>query len=365
MVGGHGYLNWLVENTPTTWWHDSGDPEELRHALSCGASGVTTNPVLTSQTLRANAEAWAAVLSALPGDLAKDEQAEALMRCVAVNAAGMLRPVYDETHGAQGYVCAQVNPSRAGDRASMLSMAQRFGKWAPNITVKLPGTAAGLDVLEDCIADGISCTVTVSFTVSQTIATAERYRLGARRAGRVGKTPPRCFSVLMIGRLDDYLREVALDCRSAVTEPDIRQAGLAVTKRSYRIYEERGYEPRLLVAALRGPHHVAALAGGRLTMSVHPGIQDMLADADLPRESGIDADVAPEAIERLLTVPDFVRAFEPDGMQPQEFISYGLTQRTLSQFVESGWAMLGSMGLRQAAQPRVALPPMLMLVSPT
>jgi transaldolase len=91
---------------------------------------------------------------------------------------------------------------------------------------------------------------------------------------------------------------------------------------------------------------MAGLAGGELTMSVHPKIQDMLANADLPRESGIDADVAPEAIERLMTLPDFVRAFEPDGMQPQDFISYGLTQRTLSQFVESGWAMLESMRLR-------------------
>ena len=346
MIGEHGYLSWLVENTPTTWWHDSGDPEELRQALSCGASGVTTNPLLTHQALRSNPEAWAAVLSALPGNLPKDEQAEALMRCVAVNAAEMLKPVYYETHGAQGYVCAQVNPSKAADRGSMLSMAQRFGRWAPNVTVKLPGTSAGLDVLEDCIADGISCTVTVSFTVSQTIAIAERYRLGARRAERVGKTPPPCFSVLMIGRLDDYVRDVALDCGSAVTESDIRQAGLAVTKRSYRIYEERGYGPRLLVAALRGPYHMAGLAGGELTMSVHPKIQDMLANADLPRESGIDADVAPEAIERLMTLPDFVRAFEPDGMQPQDFISYGLTQRTLSQFVESGWAMLESMRLR-------------------
>ena len=343
MSGKQGYLNWLVGNTPTTWWHDSGDPEELRRALSCGASGVTTNPVLTHQALRANPEGWAGALSALPASQATDEQAEALMRCVAVKAADMLSPVYHQTRGAQGYVCAQVNPLKAGDRGYMLAMARRFSTWAPNITVKLPSTAAGLDVLEECIADGISCTVTVSFTVPQTIATAERYRLGARRAEEAGRTPPACFSVVMIGRLDDYLREVALDCESAASEADIRQAGLAVTKRACRIYQEQGYEPRLLVAALRGPYHVTGLAGGGLTLSVHPKIQEMLAHADLPRESGIEADVAPDVVERLLTIPDFARAFEPDGMRPQEFISYGLTQRTLSQFAESGWAMLGSM----------------------
>ena len=47
-----------------------------------------------------------------------------------------------------GYVCAQVNPSRAGDRDCMAAMAKRFHNWAPNIAVKLPATLAGLDVLE-------------------------------------------------------------------------------------------------------------------------------------------------------------------------------------------------------------------------
>ncbi len=346
MTDEHGYLNWLAANTPTTWWHDSADPTELRRGLAWGACGVTTNPVLTHQALRSNPEGWAAALSAVPGSLPKEEQAEALIGCVVGRAAETLTPVYDETGGREGYVCAQVNPSRAGDRGSMLAMAQRFSQWAPNITIKLPATAAGLDVLEDCVAEGISCTVTISFTVAQTIAIAERYRLGARRAERGGKTPPRCFSVLMMGRVDDYLRDVALDRQSAVTEADIRQAGLAVAKRAYRLYQERGYEPRLLVAAFRGPYHLTALAGGELTMSIHPKIQEMLATADLPRESGIDAEVAPETIARLLTLPEFVRAYEPDGMGPQDFIAYGLTQRTLSQFVASGWAMLESVSLR-------------------
>lgn len=338
------YLNWLAGETCTTWWHDSGDPEELKHALRCGATGVTTNPLLAYRALRAGPDAWGDALLGLSADQAKDDRAEHLMRCVVTGAAGMLTPVHERTDGAEGYACAQVNPSQAGDRAAMLAMARRFSRWAPNITVKLPATSAGLDVLEDCIAEGISCTVTVSFTVAQTVATAERYRLGCGRAQHAGIAPPRCFSVIMIGRLDDYLREVALDRRADVTEADIRQAGLAVTKRAYRIYQERGYGPRLLVAALRGAHHMTGLAGASLTMSIHPTIQGVLCDGDTPRVLGIDADVAPETIERLMAIPDFVRAYEPDAMQPAEFISYGLTQRTLSQFVECGWAMLGTIG---------------------
>ncbi len=40
------YLQWLVRETKTTWWHDSADAGELCRGLEHGASGVTTNPLL-------------------------------------------------------------------------------------------------------------------------------------------------------------------------------------------------------------------------------------------------------------------------------------------------------------------------------
>ena len=52
--------------------------------------------------------------------------------------------------------------------------------------MKLPAVSAGLDVLEDCIAEGITATATVSFTVPQVIAIAERCRAGRQRAKRNG-----------------------------------------------------------------------------------------------------------------------------------------------------------------------------------
>jgi transaldolase len=267
-------------------------------------------------------------------------RAEGLMRIVVTHAAEQLRPQYDKTGGATGHVCAQVNPNRAGDRETMLAMARRFSQWAPNIAVKLPATAAGLDVLEDCAAEGITCTLTISYTVPQTIAVAERYRQGMQRAKAKGVTPGKCFAVIMIGRLDDYLREVAYDRRAPVSESDIRQAGLAVTKRAYSIYKQRGYESTLIIAALRGTHHMTELAGAEVIMSIFPSIQEMLMAPGLPLEKRIDREIPADVIERLSQIPDFVRAYEPDGMKPADFITYGVTQRTLSQFIESGWKLM-------------------------
>jgi transaldolase len=334
------YLQWLGQATPTAWWHDSADPIELDFGLAHGAVGVTTNPFLSNLTLRSHPAQWAAKLQTSLDGAAPEERAQQWMGLVVRDAAARLLPTFERTAGKQGYVCAQVNPVQAGNREAMLTMARRFHAWAPNIAVKLPVTAAGLDVLEECAAQGITCTLTVSFCVPQVIAIAERYRRGLARARQAGIAEGRCFAVIMIGRLDDYLRDVAADSRAAVSEADIRWAGLAVTKRAYAIYQERGYEATLLVAALRGAYHLLELVGGDLIMSVHPSWQGPLLEPGIPREARIAAPVPADAIGRLRGLPDFVRAYEPDGMAPEEFISWGLTQRTLTQFIEAGWRLL-------------------------
>jgi transaldolase len=317
------YLDWVVRHTPTRWWHDSADPAELATALERGAVGVTTNPVLVSAALKKNRPRWQEpVAQVLARNLSPELKAEALMRIAVTNAASQV----------PGFVCAQVNPAHAGNRDCMLAMAKRFHAWAPNIAVKLPATAAGLDVLEDCVAEGMTVTATVSFTVPQAIAIAERHRAGQQRARQRGVEPGRCFAVIMIGRLDDYLRDVARDARAGVSERDICQAGLAVAKRAYAIYRESGYDAVLLVAALRGPYHLTELAGADVVMSIHPAYQGPFVTEDFPREQRIDRPVPADVIERLRQVPDFSRAYEPDGMTPPEFMTFGLTQRTLSQF---------------------------------
>ena len=337
------YLDWVVEQTATRWWHDSADPGELELGLRRGASGVTTNPVLAATAVKNNRERWGAdVDRALARRLPAEQKAEALVEIAVTRAAEQLLPAFHRSGGRTGFVCAQVNPIRAADRDCMYPMAKRFHGWAPNIAVKLPATAAGLDVLEECVAEGITVAATVSFTVPQVVAVAERHRAGTRRATANGITPGHCFAVIMIGRLDDYLREVAHDSHPAVAESDIVQAGLAVTKRAYSIYKERQYGAVLLVAALRGAHHLTELAGADLLMSIHPAYQEVLVSQDFAHELRIDRPIPEDVVRRLEQIPDFARAYEPDGMMPSEFLGFGLSQRTLGQFIES-WKQLESL----------------------
>ena len=133
------YLSWLIQNTPTCWWHDSADPRELDLGLERGAVGVTTNPFLSSIALAANRQLWAKEIAAAMAECSTAAQrAEALMRIPVTQAARKLRPQFQASGGRRGLVCAQVNPAMAGNRAGMAAMARRFYAWAENITVKLP-----------------------------------------------------------------------------------------------------------------------------------------------------------------------------------------------------------------------------------
>jgi transaldolase len=334
------YLQWLSRTTETAWWHDSGDPTELQQALGNGAVGVTTNPVLCAQALAANAEQWQGeIRDVLSRESDPKARAEALMKIVVVHAARELEPMFESTAGAHGHACAQVDPSLAGNRQAMYDMALRLNAWAPNIAVKLPGTQAGLDVMEQSCAEGVTVALTLSFSVSQVMAAGARHQRVMRKhrgAGRVGK----CFAVIMIGRLDDYLREVVADSEKPVAEQEIRMAGLSVVKRAHQLFQERGYEATLLVAALRGNHHMAGLAGGKLIMSIHPTIQKTLLEQPVERERGIDEPIPRAVQENLDRVPEFVKAYDPRGLSEEEMLSFGLTQRTLAQFIESGWRQI-------------------------
>lgn len=332
------YLKWLSENTCSKWWHDSAIPDEIEMSIRNGATGVTTNPPLVAAALAAAPNYWRTYMSELPKNLEPEVKAEEIIKRVTQKSAKMLEPTFYESGGLQGYVCAQVNPRRPGDADEMLEMAKRLASWAPNIAVKLPVTMAGLEVLEECTALGITVTATVSFTLPQALAIAESYQKALARARKSGGKEGRCFAVVMVGRIDDYIRDVAHDARSNALESDIIQCGTAIMKRANTIFKKNGYEAVLMPAGMRGAYHAMELAGADMTLSIHPKIQSMIAKETEPFTERIDIPVEASVLKRLEMIPEFVRAYEPDGLKPSEFITFGVVQKTLAQFVETGWA---------------------------
>jgi transaldolase len=144
----------------------------------------------------------------------------------------------------------------------------------------------------------------------------------------------------MIGRLDDYLRDVFSDNNAPISEHELQMAGLSVVKHAYQLYRANGFEAVLLIAALRGNYHLTGLSGGNLVMSIHPTYQKSLLEESVTRDEKIGEPVPSTVLEKLQDVPEFMKAYDPQGLSEKDFITFGLTQRTLAQFVETGWKPL-------------------------
>ena len=328
------YLQWLSQETKTIWYHDSANCKEQEQAFSAGAVGITTNPFLVNQTLQSDLEGWKSRIGAID---ASDDKVLTLIKTVSGYFAEKLAPLYQEGKFGAGYVCVQTNPNKTGDTSYMVDQAKTYATWFPNAIIKLPATQAGIRAYEACVALGFNVAATLSFTVPQVLAVAEARERGKEEAYKRGISPGLGIAVLMVGRLDDYLRDVAQDQNSMVTETDITQAGTACIKRAYRIFQERGYDTVLMPAGCRSASHILDLAGANMIMSVSPKIQQALQALYGPFEERIEIPVADEVIERLLSLKEFRKAYEIDGMKSEDFITFGSTNRTTNQFIQDGW----------------------------
>ena len=336
-----GYLADIYAQYGTEIWCDSPNPVDLDRMLGIGACNATSNPVLIGRAIEAAPDRWRAELPACraEGGLVNWN----LYRRVAKLASERLLPLYERTGGRQGLLSVQVDPRRWNDIDTMLAMAREARAVAPNISVKVPATKAGLLVAEELAAEGINCTVTVSYTVPQALAIGEAFRRGKARAERAGKLPKdaplHSWAVLMVGRLDDHLRDVVKENSIDVDPALLTYAGNAVAKKAYGLFQERGYESVLLIAAMRGNYHIDQYVGGKLAVTVPPANELELAKAYGGKAPPpLMAEQVPQAkIDELYDrFVDFRKAYDVTGMPVEEFEQFGSSVKTLAQF-KGGW----------------------------
>jgi transaldolase / glucose-6-phosphate isomerase len=105
-------------------------------------------------------------------------------------ASEVLRSVWDEADGADGFVSFEVEPSKAHDTEGTLEQARDY--WGrvdrPNLMIKIPGTEEGLPAIEEAIYEGINVNVTLLFKVESYVAVTERYIRGMERRLDEGKS---------------------------------------------------------------------------------------------------------------------------------------------------------------------------------
>jgi transaldolase len=339
-VNSVGPLERMTMETPTEYWNDSCAVDSLRHAVERGATGATSNPAIVSAVIASDRPHWNGRIRELASEnpsWSEVEIAWALVDEAAALGAAELRSVFEASGGLRGRQCVQVNPANHRDSARMVEQARHFDGLAPNIQVKFPATAAGIVAIEEATALGINTCSTVSFTVSQALAAAVAVERGLDRRTEQGldistMTP---IVVLMIGRLDDWLRVVVERDGMAIDPAAPHWSGIAVLKRTYGLFLERGYRSRILAAATRHLLHWTELVGGDLAMTLTPEWQERFDASGIAPEPRIDRPVDPAIVAELERIPDFQLAYEPDGLESVGFDDFGATRRTLRAFTEA------------------------------
>jgi transaldolase len=333
-------LHEMTQTTSTCLWNDSASLQELVYAIDHGAVGATCNPVIVVDVLKREMPLWKDRIQELIGALPAQTEHEIAWRVVdemTVKGAALLKPVFDAQKGRNGRLSVQTYPRFYRDTSAILRQADHFAGLAPNVIVKIPVTAAGIPAIEEATYRGISINATVCFSLPQCVEVAEAVERGLKRREQEGKEiatmGPVC--TIMVGRLDDWLKVVA-DKQDISVDPGVLEwAGLAVFKKTYRLFHERRYRIRLLSAAFRNHMHWSELIGGDVVISPPHAWQKRFNRSGISVEPRIDKPIAPEVLAALDRFDDYRRASTEQGLSREEFDRFPPTRRTLRQFISA------------------------------
>jgi transaldolase len=238
-------LHELSERGQSVWidsisreWLQNGFLEQL--IREDAVVGVTSNPTIFQKALAGGAW-YDEQLRELLGSGDELEPKEIFYRLAVKDiqdACDVLRRVWDEGSGRDGYVSMEVDPTLAYDQAGTIEEALRLHEWIDkrNLFVKIPATEPGLGAIEECIAQGRSINVTLIFSLDRYAAVAESYLRGLERLLEGGGDPGTVASVasFFVSRVDTEA-DKRLD---AVGAPQLKgKLAIANAKLAYARYE--------------------------------------------------------------------------------------------------------------------------------
>lgn len=247
-----------------------------RYVADDGVRGVTSNPSIFQKAIEGGGAYDAAVAALLDADpaMATKDLYEALAIEDIRGAADILRPMWSESGGEDGYVSLEVSPHLAHDSDGTVAEARRL--WAavdrPNLMIKVPATAAGIPAIESLIASGINVNATLMFSLADYEAVAQAYVRGIAACA----APDRVASVasFFVSRVDTKV-DAALE--DLGTEPAFAMRGKAAVanaRLAYRRFEEIFYDGPFSEQTVRGARPQRPLWAS--TSSKNPAYRDVV-----------------------------------------------------------------------------------------
>ncbi len=190
-----------------------------------GVRGVTSNPAIFEQAIGKTDEYDDAIARMLEE---RDRSAGELFEQLAVedirNATDVLRPVFDASRGADGFVSIEVSPYLATDTKATVAEAKRL--WhevdRKNLMIKVPGTLEGLPAIRELLADGINVNITLLFAQAVYERVVEAYLSGLEALAAKGGDIARIASVasFFVSRIDTAVDKLLDEKIARANDPD-------------------------------------------------------------------------------------------------------------------------------------------------
>jgi transaldolase len=203
-------LKSLIE-TGTKVWLDGVEPDQIRSNRALGITGATSNPTIISKIIE-KGHFDQRIIRLIGRGMDDESIAWTLDDELVQSAQTVFHPVWEQTHGDDGYVSFELDPL-IEDPDRSLSHAQRVEKYVElgkkwsaghrNRMIKVPATAAGLDALEELAAAGVTINVTLMFTERQYRVARDAIWRGAQRRAN-GLHDFKSVYSIFISRIDVY-----------------------------------------------------------------------------------------------------------------------------------------------------------------
>jgi transaldolase len=211
-----------------------------RYIDDFSVTGLTSNPTIFEHAIGHGSFYDAAIAEAARRGDSAEEMFFSLALDDLTTAADLFRPVFDATGGQDGWVSLEVSPLLADNAAKTILAAASLHEAGnrPNLFIKIPGTPAGTEAIEESIFAGVPINVTLLFSREQYLAAAEAYMRGIERRIEAGLDPNvRSVASLFVSRWD-----VAVN--ASVSPPLHNRLGIAIAMRTYKAYRELLASPR-------------------------------------------------------------------------------------------------------------------------
>jgi transaldolase len=155
-----------------------------------GLRGITSNPAIFNKAISNSSDYDAEIRELARRELSAEEVYEELAVKDIQDACDLLRPVFEQSQGVDGFVSLEVSPYLAHDAEGTMREVRRLFNRVnrPNVFIKIPGTAAGLLAIEEMLYEGININITLLFSVERYEAVARAYLTALER--RVAEKKP-------------------------------------------------------------------------------------------------------------------------------------------------------------------------------